>query len=58
MRRQFTRPHIDYHVRHTAVMATIIRELAHAWPRFRYLRIWVLLRREGLAREERSPPDK
>ena len=24
-----------------------IRDLAHARPRFRYLRIWVLLRREG-----------
>jgi len=31
-------------------MAAIIRELAHARPRFRYLRIWVLLRREGLVR--------
>jgi len=35
-----------------AAMRTVAR------PRFRYLRIWVLLRREGLTREERLPPDK
>lgn len=30
-----------------AVLRARIRELAHARPRFGYLRIWVLLRREG-----------
>src|SRR5262245_29763999 len=31
-----------------------IRELAHARPRFGYLRIWVLLRREGWLRESEA----
>ena len=30
-----------------SVLRMRIRDLAHARPRFGYLRIWVLLRREG-----------
>jgi len=35
--------------RDQSVLRSRIRELAHARPRFGYLRIWVLLRREGWA---------